>query len=296
MSLLIAYVIALGCIGLVRWAIQRIKGYQRIYELSPDSHQKKHGVVTMGGLGILLGTTLTAAIVGLSPMGWGALLAMWGFGCLGLIDDALSLANRKNQGLTARYKFGFQTLLGLGVVAATHVTIAPLDWWEWGWYTFLFNGVSNATNLTDGLDGLLGGLAILTFFGLMVLGLHQAPDMIPVCLIIIGSLLAFLVFNTHPALLFMGDTGSLGLGALMVAVAMACDAPLILLPLGAPYAIETISVIIQVISFKWRGKRVFKMAPLHHHLELSGWSEPKVVGAFWLGGAVITALTIGWLR
>lgn len=295
MSLLIAYVISLGSIALVRWVIQRVKGYQPIYNLSPDSHQKKRGVVTMGGLGILLGTSITASIVGLSPMGWAAILAMWGFGCLGLIDDGLSLANRKNQGLTARQKFGLQTLMGLGIVAATHVAIAPLEWWEWGWYTLLFNGVSNATNLTDGLDGLLGGLAILTFFGLMILGLYQAPDMIPVCLIAMGSLLAFLVFNMHPARLFMGDTGSLGLGALMVAVAMACHAPLVLLPLGAVYAVETLSVIIQVISFKWRGKRVFKMAPLHHHFELSGWSEPKVVWVFWLVGAVITALTIGGL-
>jgi len=295
MSLLIAYFISLGTIGLVRWAIQRMKGYQPIYEHSPDSHQKKRGVVTMGGLGILLGTTITAGLVGLPPMGWLGIGAMWCFGCLGIIDDGLSLANRKNQGLTARYKFGLQTLIGLGIVAIAHHAIAPLAWWEWGWYVFLFNGVSNATNLTDGLDGLLGGLAIMTFFGLMVVGLYHAPTIIPLCLITIGALVAFLVFNAHPARLFMGDTGSLGLGALMVAVAMACDAPLVLLPLGAGYAIETISVIIQVASFKWRGKRVFKMAPLHHHFELSGWSEPKVVGVFWAVSALITALTIGWL-
>lgn len=296
MSLLMAYGVGLWVIAMVRWAIHRLKGIQPIYHLSPDTHQHKTGVVTMGGLGLFLSIVITSGWVTLTPQGWWVVVAMGVFAGLGAIDDGLALLNRKNQGLTARSKFVLQTILGALLVLAWHVLFSPLSWLEIGWYTLLFNGVSNATNLTDGLDGLLAGLAVMTFFGLMVLCLKVNPTLLPICLIIMGSLLAFLVFNYHPARLFMGDTGSLSLGAGMTAVALACDAPFILLPLGALYVAETLSVMIQVTSFKLTKKRVFKMAPLHHHFELIGWSEPTVVRVFWAVSAVFLCATIGFMR
>ena len=155
-------------------------------------------------------------------------------------------------------------------------------------------GASNAVNLTDGLDGLVAGTASVAFAAFAVIGwYHQMPpDLIIFTLAVVGALLGFLVFNSHPAKVFMGDTGSLAFGASLAMVAILMKLEILLVLIGGVFVIETLSVIIQVISFKTTGKRVFKMSPLHHHYELIGWSEWKVVTSFWLVGILCAALGI----
>jgi len=172
--------------------------------------------------------------------------------------------------------------------------------WELGWLyplfvIFIMVGSSNAVNLTDGLDGLLAGTAAVAFGAFALIAANSFPTFntpMVFSLAIVGALLGFLVFNAHPAKVFMGDTGSLALGAALAAVAIIMKLEVILAIIGGVFVIETLSVIIQVISFKTTGKRVFKMSPLHHHYELKGWSEWRVVTTFWLVGIVFATIGI----
>ncbi len=269
--------------GLI-WLLRRLNNTQTIYELSPASHQKKNGTVSMGGVGIVGFSCMAWLGLGLGQNPKVAFLSAVAilFGLIGLIDDLASKLKGKNAGLSPRQKFLAQTIVGGGLVGAFHIWISPLAPWEMGIYWVMFNGVSNATNLTDGLDGLLGGLSIITLIGFWIalvgVGLSAVAN---ATVILIAVVSAFLVFNIHPARLFMGDTGSLALGALFVALAMMIQNPWALLVLGVVYLVETLSVMIQVAVYKRTGKRVFKMAPLHHHFELSGLTEWQVVGLFW---------------
>ncbi len=282
----------LGVIHLLKVA----RGVQKIYELAPAQHQGKSGTVSMGGIGIVLG--ILGASVGLHllsrPVGF-CLAVLVGFAGIGLLDDILSIKRSKNLGLKARHKFLIQMGLGLVAVAGFHFGIHSLKAWEFAVYWVLLIGVSNATNLTDGLDGLLGGLSVASLTGFAVLfhamGMGSMTQLMLSCVAILGG---FLVFNLHPARVFMGDTGSLALGAFFVSASMVLGNPWILAGLGGVYLIETLSVILQVGSFKMTGKRLFKMAPLHHHFELSGMNERQVVGMFWAVGLVLMGVTV-WI-
>jgi phospho-N-acetylmuramoyl-pentapeptide-transferase len=291
------FLLSIPLFAILIYALRLMRGVQKIYEWSPSAHQKKTGTVSMGGIGIVLFSAGFSAATGLMQdhrvqFCMGVFVA---FGVLGMVDDVASLARGKNLGLTAKTKFALQTVIGLVAVLVYHGWISPLPLWQMGLFWFLFNGVSNATNLTDGLDGLLGGLAVISLAGFgITFAFLGVPIMVQLVLLVIAVICGFLVFNLNPARVFMGDTGSLALGAFMVSLSMVSGNPWALVLLGGLYLIETLSVMIQVASFKWTGKRVFKMAPLHHHFELSGWSEMQVVASFWASGIALLGVYI-WI-
>ncbi len=273
----IALPVIFGSIALLR----KLKGLQQIYTLSPSAHQKKAGTVSFGGISILGMSWIGAGIAGLitNPSVLFLLIGMTLFGIIGFADDLISVLNKANKGLTARQKLALQALACMGLLGLGHIFDVTTPWTLWPLYIFIGTGTTNATNLTDGLDGLLSGLSILTLIGFAVACASNPPVQL-FCLIVITVLLAFLVFNRNPAQIFMGDTGSLALGGLFFSLSVYLNDPWILIPLGAVYILETLSVVIQVFWFKRTGKRIFKMSPLHHHFELSGFSEKTVVTSF----------------
>lgn len=252
----------------------------------------------MGGLLILLTVLITLvgfAIVApslVTPDLLVAVLILVVFGALGFSDDYLKVTKQKNKGLSGWSKLAIQALLGLGIglwmmgrtggsdVAFFHLGPLHFEWLYPLFVVLVITGASNAYNLTDGLDGLAGGTGFITFLGFAFL-LTPHPDLMLLSLILAGGCLGFLVFNRHPAKIFMGDTGSLALGGAMGALAVLGRIEFFLLLLGGVYVLETLSVMLQVVYFKaTKGKRLFKMSPLHHHFELSGWREPTVVFTF----------------
>ncbi len=293
--------------------LRRLKFGQSIREEGPKSHQKKSGTPTMGGIIIILSIVATSLIVGWKTSGtigyelWLLLLVLVGYGLLGFLDDFIKVVMKRNLGLTSSQK-----MLGQIIIAvifffilyvndfSTYIQIPGTNiQWELGWFysllvIFMLVGSSNAVNLTDGLDGLLAGTAAIAFGAYAILAWSGSPqhEIALFSLAVVGALLGFLVFNAHPAKVFMGDTGSLALGGAIAAVAILTKMEILLVIIGGVFVIETLSVIIQVISFKSTGKRVFKMSPLHHHYELLGWSEWRVVTTFWLVGLVCAALGI----
>ena len=259
------------------------KFFQTIYNLSPESHQKKAKTPSMGGIGMLLTIGFSFFMFDQSVESKWLLSVVFLFGFIGLIDDVISLIFGKNQGLTTIQKFGIQVLFSIVVVALFAYNINALNLWEFLLYVFCFTGMSNATNLTDGLDGLLAGSSILTLGGflcLMVSYQYSSGVSFVVCAMI--SVVSFFFFNRHPALIFMGDTGSLFLGALFCALSILLGNIWIIIPFCALYILEAVSVIIQVIYFKWSRKRVFLMSPIHHHYELLGLKETVIVPLFWV--------------
>lgn len=291
--------------------LRRLKFGQSIREEGPKSHQKKSGTPTMGGVMILFSIAITTIImVGnfqeLSTEIYLLLLVTLGFGLLGFLDDFIKVVLKRNLGLTSKQK-----LVGQLVIATIfYVVIKQLNFSteiaipgtnlgvDFGiLYLILIIvmlvGASNAVNLTDGLDGLLAGTAAIAFGAYAVIAFSaEQLDIALFCAAVVGAVLGFLVFNAHPAKVFMGDTGSLALGGALAAVAILTKMEILLAIIGGVFVIETLSVIIQVISFKTTGKRVFKMSPLHHHYELSGWSEWRVVVTFWLVGLLFAILGI----
>lgn len=229
-----------------------------------------------------------------------------GYGVLGFLDDMIKVVMKRNLGLTSRQKFIGQLIIAVifffvyrqsGFSTALH--IPGTDWsFDLGWaygvlLLFMLVGGSNAVNLTDGLDGLLAGTAAIAFGAYAVLAWNQGQyDVAVFCVAVVGAVLGFLVFNAHPAKVFMGDTGSLALGGAIAAVAVLTKLELLLVVIGGVFVIETLSVIIQVASFKMTGKRVFRMSPLHHHYELVGWSEWRIVVTFWAVGLLFAMLGI----
>jgi phospho-N-acetylmuramoyl-pentapeptide-transferase len=275
---------------------------------------KKTGTPTMGGIMIVAGIVITSLIMvkklSPGPIGyelWMLLFVLVGYGLIGFLDDFIIVAMKRNLGLTSKQKMAGQIIIALVFYFilrsqgfSTHIQIPGTDvQWDLGWgyallIIFMLVGSSNAVNLTDGLDGLLAGTAAIAFGAFGILAWYGIPqnEVAIFALAAVGALLGFLVFNAHPAKVFMGDTGSLALGAAIAAIAILTKLEIILVIIGGVFVIETLSVIIQVISFKTTGKRVFKMSPLHHHYELSGWSEWRVVTTFWLVGLIFAALGI----
>ncbi len=291
--------------------LRRLKFGQSIREEGPKSHQKKSGTPTMGGTMILLSIVVTTIVMTskyseLSVQTYLLLFVTIGFGLLGFLDDFIKVVMKRNLGLTSKQKlfgqivisFIFYFILRQNEFSTT-VSIPLTDIaFDLGWlYVFFIIfwlvGFSNAVNLTDGLDGLVSGTAAIAFGAFAVLSWNQeAYDVAIFSLAVVGAVLGFLVFNAHPAKVFMGDTGSLALGGAIATIAILTKLEFLLIIIGGIFVVETLSVILQVISFKTTGKRIFRMSPLHHHYELIGWSEWRVVVTFWTVGLLCAVLGI----
>ena len=314
-SLLLAVVIAAGIV-LISGPffipeLHKLKFGQSIREEGPKSHQAKSGTPTMGGIMMIL--AITVAVLCAAPVHAGVLLALFvmlGHFVIGFIDDYLKVVRKQNLGLKARQKLLGQIFMAVVVIC---VGVEALGLTTDLWVPFLGNvdlgaayyilvffvlvGTTNAVNLTDGLDGLAAGtVAVASIAYVFVCLTFGKADLAIFCAAAAAACIAFLRFNAHPAKVFMGDTGSLALGGALAAVAILTKTEILLVLIGGVFVIEALSVIIQVTSFKTRGKRVFLMSPIHHHFELKGWSENKVVGVFWSAGIVFSLLALMILR
>lgn len=288
-------------------ALRQLKFGQEIRDEGPGWHQKKSGTPTMGGIVILLAILvgfIVSVIFGEAVAGFGTLLFVtMAFGVIGFLDDYIKVVNKRNLGLTSLQKLIgqivvsvlFAWFLSLGGDLDTSISIPFTSIsFDTGWFyiaivIFWLVGFSNAVNLTDGLDGLVSCSAIptFTFFGIYALTQDEL-GIAWFAFAVVGALIGFLVFNKYPAKIFMGDTGSLALGGAVAGLALMLKLELLLVFVGIIFVIETLSVILQVISFKTTGKRLFKMSPIHHHFEMVGWSEWRIVLTF--GGiSLITA-------
>ena len=291
--------------------LRRLKFGQSIRDEGPQSHQKKTGTPTMGGVMILLSIIVTTLVMTgkfAEPTikTFLLLLVTFGFGLLGFLDDFIKVVMKRNLGLTSKQKLLGQIIISVVFYLLLRQNNLPTDVnipffnvsIELGWMyvffiTFWLVGFSNAVNLTDGLDGLLSGTAAIAFGAFAVLAWNQSQFEIAIFSVaVVGAVLGFLVFNAHPAKVFMGDTGSLALGGAIAAIAILTKLELLLVIIGGVFVIETLSVIIQVLSFKTTGRRIFRMSPLHHHYELIGWSEWRVVVTFWSVGLLFAVLGI----
>lgn len=305
---IVSLVIALALGPLVIKQLKKFHARQSEREEGPQSHKYKAGTPTMGGILILTALIVSCLIFNPTELRKGlALFLTVGHGVIGFLDDSIKAVKRRNLGLTAKQK-----LAGQFVMAAVFCFILkeflqfPTTLWipftsitfDLGYFYYLFVfvmivGTSNAVNLTDGLDGLAAGSCAITSVAYVVIAVALGYANFAVfSAALTGACLGFLFYNQHPAKMFMGDTGSLALGGALAAMAILTKTELLLVIAGGLYVVEALSVIIQVISFKTRGVRVFKMSPIHHHFELSGWSEVKVVTVFWSFSAVMAIVAI----
>ena len=330
MALITAFVISL-VIGppIIRRLRQSQHGGETIREDTPERHRGKRGTPTMGGIiilaAIIVSTLLWANLRNLYV--WVAVLAIAGFGLIGIWDDRRKVRTRR--GIPARVKLLAQIVLTFGLLqlvfwqpAAVWQPVLAIPFFKgwllnlgWLWIPFamlVVIGASNAVNLTDGLDGLAigpvimaaGAFAVIAYLTgnfraadyLKILNVRGAGELTVFCGALIGAAIGFLWFNCHPAEVFMGDAGSLALGAALGTLAVLTKAELLLPLIGGLYVVEAVSVIVQVASFKLTGRRVFRMAPLHHHYELSGWSEPKIVVRFWIISFALALLALTTLK
>jgi phospho-N-acetylmuramoyl-pentapeptide-transferase len=304
--LVLAFIATAVLVPLTIPLLKQLKFGQSIREEGPKSHQVKTGTPTMGGLTFLIpviALSLIALFFVEDPSKMVVLLIVTvGFGLIGFLDDYIIVVKKHNTGLTSKQKFVAQIIVSViiyiiilnwipdishGVhIPGTGFEI-PLGFVFVVWLVFWQVGFSNAVNLTDGLDGLSTGLSVIAFgsFLAITVALNEGTLSTFLC-IIIGSLIGFLIYNKYPAKLFMGDTGSLALGGIIATVSIMVNDSLLLLIIGFVFVVETASVMLQVVSFKLTGKRIFKMTPIHHHFELLGWSEWKIVLVFWLTGAI----------
>lgn len=293
--------------------LHRLKFGQTIREEGPQHHKTKAGTPTMGGVIIIIAVFLTTVKFAFGSLDTVMLLlGTIGFGLIGFADDFIKVVKKRNLGLTARQKIVFQTLVTVvifcllvweqGGFSSLSIRVPFSNWaLPVGIFYILFLlvvlvGTTNAVNLTDGLDGLLSGCAIMVFAAYAVYAYWTTNyDVALFCAAMVGALGGFLVFNRHPARVFMGDTGSLAIGGGLAMVAVLTHSELALILFGLVFVFEALSVMIQVFSFKTFGRRVFRMSPLHHHFELSGWSEWEVVLLFWLGSFICAFGTLALL-
>jgi len=274
--------------------LRKLKFGQAIREEGPQSHLQKTGTPTMGGLifliAFLIPIALTLIFEDLSIVY--VVLATFGFGIIGFLDDYLKVIKKHNEGLKAKQKFGLQFILGIAFAlfamkwgTETYIPFisetVDLGWLFFPLVTIMFVAIDNAVNLTDGLDGLSSTVTLVVSIFFFIMGYKQKNEMVMVMAAAMsGGLLAYLKFNWYPAKVFMGDTGSLALGGYVGAMAILLKMPLFIPIFGLIYFIETLSVMIQVGVYKKTKKRVFKMAPIHHHFEALGWNEIKIVTSF----------------
>ncbi|WP_410768044.1 phospho-N-acetylmuramoyl-pentapeptide-transferase [Fontibacillus sp. BL9] len=302
----VSFILAVISAPLLIPLLRRMKFGQQIRGEGPQSHQKKAGTPTMGGIVIILAFTLAFLKFSVINTDFYVLLvATLGFGLVGFLDDYIKIVFKRSLGLTPKQKM-FGQLLFAGIVCALLIseghstaigipgTQISFDWGAWFYYPFIIVmmlAISNAVNFTDGLDGLLSGVSAIALGAYAVIAMQATSLPAAVCAAaMIGAVLGFLVFNAHPAKVFMGDTGSLGIGGAIAAIAIVTKSELLFLVIGGIFVIEMLSVVLQVVSFKTRGKRIFKMSPIHHHFELSGWSEWRVVVTFWAVGLLLAGI------
>ncbi len=310
----------------IRWLRERQGKGQPIRHDGPASHLAKQGTPTMGGLLILmaLGTATLLWADLRNGFIWLALLVTFGFGFTGWLDDHLKLARRNPKGLAGRYKLLLQCLFGSLAAAGLAALTPPIVdipifnvQWDMGWLyplfvVFVLVGASNAVNLTDGLDGLAvaptfmvaTALGVVVYLAghakfasyLLIPHVPGAGELAVFCGAMVGACLGFLWYNTYPAQVFMGDVGALALGGALGFVACAVHQQFLLLIAGGLFVLEAVSVMVQVASFKLTGKRVFRMAPIHHHFELKGWPEPKVIVRFWIISILLALVALSTLK
>lgn len=312
LSLMIGFLSAV-VVGLILIPIlKKINFGARISQYVGDTHKKKEGTPTMGGLIFIIPTILgiiyliSSGKVSQSYNIYIVLAVFLSYAFLGFLDDYLSIKRGKNEGLTVSQKFLGQVIIALIFFAIymkyngnTTFVITTLGinielGWIYGIYILLLLvGFSNAVNLTDGLDGLAGGLSAIAFVAYALISiLIGQEDMGIFSFLLVGAILGFLIFNAYPARVFMGDTGSLALGATLATIAILTRRELTLFVVGFLFCLEVLSDIIQIIHYKRTGKRVFLMAPLHHHFEKKGYEEPDIVKAFWVIGIIFSVLGI----
>jgi phospho-N-acetylmuramoyl-pentapeptide-transferase len=315
---------------MIRWLAEYQVG-QRVRSDGPQTHLSKAGTPTMGGaliLAAIVAATLLWADLA-NRFVWVVLLVTIAFGLIGFWDDYLKLVVGNSRGLIARYKYFWQSFAGLGAAVVLYVTaqspadttlyvpffkhfVVPLGVLFIPLTYFVIVGSSNAVNLTDGLDGLAimpsvlvaGALGVFAYASgnvvfsnyLGIPYLAGAGEVLVICSAIFGAGLGFLWFNTYPAQVFMGDIGALALGAALGVIAVIVRQEIVLFIMGGVFVMETVSVILQVGSFKLRGKRIFRMAPIHHHFELKGWAEPKVIVRFWIITVILVLLGLATLK
>ncbi len=295
--------------------LHKIKFGQTEREEGLESHKAKNGTPTMGGVAFILMPTLLF-LVGtlLGFFRWNGqigiiLLAYIGYGIIGFIDDYIIVVKKDNEGLKPAHKFALQSILAiLFFIMYINAPEARMDVWipivnvnlDLGYLYFIlifimFTAETNAVNLTDGLDGLCSGQMMIALVPYIVFAYVQGFYSVVYLLVLVeGALLGYLQFNKHPAKIFMGDTGSLALGGLFAAVGMVLKQELLLVLIGGVFVAEVLSVMIQVTHYKRTKKRIFRMAPLHHHFEKGGWSETKVVRRFWTVGVILAILGL-WI-
>jgi len=316
--------------SMLAW-LRKLKVGQCVRDDGPQTHLTKQGTPTMGGLliivalagSVFLWSDLTNKYV------WVVLFATLAFGGIGFWDDYLKVVRKRSTGLRAFQKFGLQIAASLfigiflyyfsGDAAAAHLSVPfmkkmliNLGWFYIPFVAVVIVGASNAVNLTDGLDGLAIGLvgiaatanAVIVYLGgnkviadyLKILYIPGSGELVIFCGAMLGASLGFLWYNAHPAEVFMGDVGSLSLGGALGTLAVVTKHELILVIVGGIFVMETVSVILQVASFKFRGKRIFRMAPIHHHFEQLGWPESKVIVRFWIAGIILALVSISSLK
>ncbi|MBS0350364.1 MAG: phospho-N-acetylmuramoyl-pentapeptide-transferase [Proteobacteria bacterium] len=330
-SLITAFLIAVfASPPLIRWFTEKQLA-QAIRTLGPQSHQQKKGTPTMGGVVILLAITVSVLLWCdlANRFVWVALLVTLGMGLIGWVDDYRKVIEKHHGGLPARWKYLWQSIIGLAagaflfftakspaetqLIIPFFKTVAPsLGAWYLVLAYFVIVGGSNAVNLTDGLDGLALMPTVLVAMALGVFAylsgnhifsqylaipyVHGSGEVGVFCSAIIGGGLGFLWYNSYPAQIFMGDVGALALGGALGVIAVVVRQELVFFLMGGIFVAETVSVMLQVASFKLTGKRIFKMAPLHHHFELKGWPEPKVIVRFWIITVILVLIGIATLK
>jgi len=310
----------------IRWLKSHQANGQPIRNDGPETHLVKQGTPTMGGLLILMALTIATLLWAdlNNAFIWLALLVTLGYGAIGWWDDYLKLIRQDPKGLAGRWKlllqlvFGGLAAAGLMLLTEPIVDIPFLNMqWNMGWFyplfvIFVLIGSSNAVNLTDGLDGLAvaptfmvaSALAVVVYLAghahfsayLMIPHVAGAGELAVFCGAVVGACLGFLWFNTYPAQVFMGDVGALALGGALGFVACAVHQQFLLAIAGGLFVLEAVSVMVQVASFKLTGKRVFRMAPIHHHYELKGWAEPKVIVRFWIISIILALVALSTLK
>jgi len=315
---------------LIRY-LQRMQIGQTVRDDGPESHLSKSGTPTMGGI-LILASILTSGLLWADLSNkyvWVVLFVIASYGVVGFVDDYRKVIRKDSKGLIAKWKYFWQSVIAIGVACFLFFTsqdanettllvpffkdvLPQLGLMYIAVVYFTVVGTSNAVNLTDGLDGLAivptvmvaGALALFAYVTsnvnfaeyLNILYLPHADELTVVCTAIVGAGLGFLWFNTYPAQVFMGDVGSLALGGALGIIAVLVRQELVLIIMGGVFVMETLSVILQVGSYKLRGERVFKMAPIHHHYELSGWPEPRVIVRFWIISLVLVLVGIATLK
>ena len=296
--------------------LKRIKAGQRI-NVYVDAHKTKAGTPTMGGFIFIVPTVITTMLLLLTgKMEYSInlliiLFVMVSYATIGFLDDYISLIHQENKGLTQIQKLILQFIVAVVFYilfrhfgdgdSVLRITLFNFEWnlsWFYGFFIlFLLVGTSNAVNLNDGLDGLAGGLSAISFlaYGLIAWGsswISGYQEIGIYCFVLVGSIMGFLVYNSHPAKIFMGDTGSLALGATLATVAILTSHEFSLAVIGGIFVIETLSVIIQIFSVVVFKRRVFLMSPIHHHFERLGWSEGDIVKLFWIGGFILSLIAL----